>query len=361
MICDACGATNKPGAEFCVQCNAFLAWDDSSGGSSTGGPPLGSPSTGGAGPTGGVAPPAPATISRSLGPPQVSHVGPNVVVTPQDATVPQSVVGATGSASGPSAPYVEPCRTCGLVNSPELRFCAHCGYGFASSIPEQPGLPYDYAELSGPAADRAARREYRQSLPPLYRWRRVLIGVLVGVLVLAGTLWVRHPVVAARDTWYRVSKTYTPVTPVVAFVEPAGLTAPGADPAALVDHTVREWTETWQPTGEVACGAAPGTAEIVLTFPPTRIRQLQVVPGLDKANPKRGQQPVPREIGITYPGARCQPAVLAQGDKQQPIKADSLVLVTSVRIGIGSVYPATAPGAAPLTSITEIVLQSYPR
>jgi hypothetical protein len=344
MICDACGATNQAGAEFCVQCNAYLAWDESAAG-----PSGAAAATSGAG----------SEPSAAAGPATATTTATAVVATAQDVTVPQPVVTTEGYPATWAA-VGETCPTCGLVNRPELRFCAHCGYGFASSVPEQPGTPLAYAELSGPAADRAARREYRRSLPPLYRWRRVLIGVLLAALVLAGGLWVRHPVVAVRDAWYRVTKSYAPVTPVVAFVEPAGLTAPGADPAALVDRTVREWTEPWQPTGTIACGAAPGTAEIVLTFAPTRIRQLQIVPGLDKANPKRGQQLLPQEIGITYPGRRCQRALLSQGDLQQPIRADSGAAVTSVRIGINTVFPGGA-GAAPLVSVTEIVLQSYPR
>ena len=67
------------------------------------------------------------------------------------------------------------------------RFCSRCGYGFFSSEAPDP-----YAGTGGgwgaseAAQDRAARREYRRSLPPLYRWRRVIIGVLVVVLAGVG-------------------------------------------------------------------------------------------------------------------------------------------------------------------------------
>ncbi|WP_375425734.1 zinc ribbon domain-containing protein [uncultured Friedmanniella sp.] len=347
VICDACGGTNRAGAEFCVHCNAFLAWDGSGGAAPPTTvrqvPPATSPT---------AATDAPTVLNPTVVNSTVATGTAWTPVTPSSvtATMPQTEVGPVG----------ETCPSCGLVNAPGLRFCAHCGYGFASSVPEQPGAPDPYADQSAAAADRAARRAYRRSLPPLYRWRRVLVSVVVAVLVLGGLLWVRHPVRAARDTWYRVSKQYTLVSPVVAFVVPPTSTVPGSDPAALVDRTVREWTETWQPTSATACGAAPGTGEIVLTFAPTRIRRLQIVPGLDKSNPRRSQQLLPQEIGITYPGGRCQRVLLDRGDRQQPIRLDSGVRVTSVRIGIGSVYPG-APDTAQLVSLTEVVLLSYPR
>ena len=43
-----------------------------------------------------------------------------------------------------------------------------------------------WGAASEAAQDRAARREYRRSLPPLYRWRRVLVGVLAVVLATVG-------------------------------------------------------------------------------------------------------------------------------------------------------------------------------
>ncbi len=344
VICDACGGTNRAGAEFCVHCNAFLAWDGSPGAA-----PAATPTT--------VSPPPARVAASSSAPTLVS--APVGSPTPPDATVPQ-VQGGQGGYAADSGPGGEWCPTCGLVNAVGLRFCAHCGYGFAASVPEQPGALPGSVEQSAAAADRSARRAYRRSLPPFYRWRRVLIGLLVALLALGGLVWVRHPVAAARDTWYRVNKEYTPVTPVVAFVEPPAATVAGADPAALVDRTVREWTMSWQPASATACGAAPGTGEIVLTFAPTRIRRLQIVPGLDQSNPRRGQQLLPQEIGVTYPGARCQRVVLDRSDRQQPIVLDSRTPVTSVRIGIGSVYPGAAD-AAPLVSLTEVVLLAYPR
>lgn len=338
MTCDACGATNRAGAEFCVQCNAYLAWD----GSQQAQPPTR--------PTAAQPGPAPesATPPTTLTPTVLTPAP--VLPESMTATLPQPVVGPVG----------ETCPTCWLVNAPGLRFCAHCGYGFASSVPEQPGAPAAYAEQSAAAADRAARRAYRRSLPPFYRWRRVLIGLLVAVLALAGALWVRHPVAAAQHGWYGVTRHYVDVTPLAAEALPSALTAAGSAPAYAVDGTEQAWTEVWQPTGGSPCGAAPGTAELVLTFAPTRVRQLQLLPGLPAANPRRTAQPQPKTIGVTFPGRPCQVVPLDNNvPAPGPVKVDSRGLVTSVRIGIGAVHGPVDPTS--VVSITEVVLRSYPR
>ena len=84
------------------------------------------------------------------------------------------------------------CPTCGRVNPGTRRFCSRCGYSFVSFEAPDPYAMTGSWGASEAAQDRAARREYRRSLPPLYRWRRVLIGVLVLVLATVGGVALRR-------------------------------------------------------------------------------------------------------------------------------------------------------------------------
>ena len=60
--------------------------------------------------------------------------------------------------------------------------------------------------------DRVARRAYRRSLPPLYRWRRVIIAVLALGLVGGGLAVVgRSPKAFVQARYYDVRRTLVPV------------------------------------------------------------------------------------------------------------------------------------------------------
>ncbi len=115
----------------------------------------------------------------------------------------------------------------------------------------------------------------------------------------------------------------------------------------------------WAPSQESTCGPAAGTAVIVLTFAPTRVRQLQIVPGLDQSNPQRDLQPLPKTLGVSFDNGPCQPITLSNAPSQAVIKLDSGKPVSQLRIGIGSAYAAGAD-AQPLISITELILKAYP-
>ena len=49
---------------------------------------------------------------------------------------------------------------------------------------------------------------------------------------------------------------------------------------------------------------APGY--VVLTFAPTRIRLLQIAPGLAESNPQRKLQPLPKVLGVSFDNGPCQ-------------------------------------------------------
>jgi hypothetical protein len=400
LVCESCGETNPPGTEFCTNCNSYLAWDRSV---------LVRPPEKGARPISPVppAPPMPA--------PPINHPTPAAPPGSNDWTaqdpgagyseggypaagypeagydqgyadqgyVDQGYVdqgygdqayydagyydggyyqGGGGAPTLEQGAYVDQtCPTCGRVNPGTKRFCSRCGYSFVSfEAPDPYAMTGSWGAASEAAQDRAARREYRRSLPPLYRWRRVLIGVLVLVLAIVGGVAVRRdPIGMVQGAVGSLRGQYLKVAPVQVRVEPAEATAAKSDPAALVDGSVVEWTMSWAPSQESACGPAAGTGVIVLDFPATRIRQLQIYPGLDVGNAQRNLQPLPKVLGLSFGTDPCEPITLSNQPGPQDIQVDSKTEVTQLRIGIGSAYPAGAD-AAPLISITEVILKSFP-
>jgi hypothetical protein len=187
----------------------------------------------------------------------------------------------------------------------------------------------------------------------------VLIGVLVLVLATIGGVALRRdPIGIVKGGWYSLRGQYLKVSPVQAQVEPAEATAAKSDPAALVDGSVVEWTMNWAPSQESACGPAAGTGVIVLNFPATRIRQVQIYAGLANDNAQRDLQPKPKGLGLSFDGGPCQPIPLKNTPDMQQFPVDSGEPVTQLRIGIGSTYPVA--DAAPLISISEVVLRSFP-
>lgn len=335
LICEACGDANPPGTEFCRNCNEFLAWDSATAKRQ----PSATPSTTSTSPT------VPTT-------PAVQQTAPTV-----EQTVPVQTPAATSADPG----YSDfSCPYCSTVNPPTRRFCTHCGYNFYAEYGTDPGVDWSgWTPQAVAARDREARRAYRRSLPPLYRWRRVIIGVVVFALFVGvGALLSRDPVALASQSWHRVNNDYVTVAGVQVQVDPADATVPGSDPRSLVDGTEQEWTMAWAPTGPATCGAAPGTGTVIFTFPATQIRRLVIAPGLAPKNAQRPTQPRPAVIGISFDNGPCQAETLADGDKQQVITLDSGAPVSRMTLGIGSAHLGGA--SSPQISLTEVWLQTYP-
>src|SRR5215203_1533192 len=189
LICEVCGTANPPGTEFCTNCNNYLAWDRS-----------------------GTTKPA-----KTTEPP-----------TSEDPS------GADrNDGSGPSGPTPRPavptdvsCPTCGTTNPDTRRFCTHCGYAFFYGEAD-PYAGYNMSPGSQAAQDRAARKAYRRSLPPLYRWRRVIIGVVMVALVTSAAVVLLRsdPIGTVQSGWYSLRREFVWVRPVTASVVPADATA----------------------------------------------------------------------------------------------------------------------------------------
>ena len=371
LICEACGEPNPPGTQFCRNCNEFLAWDKAS----TESQPTATTST---------APTAPVT-------PVVAETVP--ISQQQTAPIPAANDQPAGDQTYVDQSYVEQsytdqgyadqtvveqgyvdqgyvkqtyteiaCPTCGTVNPPTRRFCSHCGYSFVAGQGTDPYVDWGaWTPQAMAARDREAARAYRRSLPPLYRWRRLIIAVLVFALFIGfGALLQLGPVALAQDGWHRLTKQYETVSGVQVMVSPTTASAPDSNPQSLVDSSKQEWTMVWAPTGEATtCGAAPGTGTLIFTFPATRVRQVVIWPGLDADNPQRDLQPQPKLIGIGFPDGSCYPATLENKAEPQKISVDSGAPVTQLRLGITSTQ-STTPEAKPLISLTEVTIRSYP-
>jgi len=202
-----------------------------------------------------------------------------------------------------------------------------------------------------------ARREYRRSLPALYRWRRVLIVLgLVGGLVAGLAVAGRNPVGFVVDRYHDVLGTLELVPVTAVTVEPPDATAPKSDPRALVDRTETAWTMRW-PSGveEGQCGGAPGTGVILLAVAPTRVRALRIQTGLPAADGRRLLQARPLRLGITFDDGICQAVELTDVAEEQEVPVDSRVPVSTIRIGIDRVVSPGENGE-PVLSITEIAV-----
>ena len=378
MICEDCGETNKPGTEFCMFCGAYLGWQDQPNppGANEVTQPLQATQ---AAPTQASAAPVQATPQRAANPPSPAPTSQSAAPRPavqQAAATAQ----AGGQAAGPTtvqepvaapvaaaAPVVTACPTCGRTVEPGRRFCAHCGHQLV--LPGQAGTPAARQPVTKDTwwsrlwnrKDRVARRSFRRSLPPLYRWRRVIIIVLSLGLIGGGLTLLHYSpkrFVAAR--YYDIKKTVVLVTPVNARTIPAGASTGGTDPSALVDNTKGAWLTTWtDQTKGSPCNSPQTTPVIELYFDPVRVRRVDVWPGLAADNPNRLLQYRPKDIWIAY-GDTCVDSTIQNVETQQ-IELDTKVPVGSIRIGLVSAWPPDQTPAQDVLGFSEIRLMSRPR
>lgn len=350
-VCATCGEANPASVQFCLFCGAFLDWSERSSDDPT--------------------EPRPVVPEPPLSAPVATRVGQAPAATADDEPVLLPSVRRTQPAASavltPPMPGLRTpvqgttCPACGRANAPDLHFCARCG----RTLREEPAAPVGSAAPGWRRMledrDRRARREYRRSLPPLYRWRRVLIGVLVPALVVGGLVAVgRHPVRWVQERWWDVRGTTVAVTGVSAATTPANASKAGSDPASLVDGTEQAWSEPWNPAAEGAgCGGAEGTGAALLRFPATRVREIDVNAGLPAGNPSRPLEFRPQAIGVRFDSGPCHRFTLADVADLQRLEVDSGTPVTSVTIGVDTTFPARSDGARVL-SLTEVGLRSRP-
>ena len=203
--------------------------------------------------------------------------------------------------------------------------------------------------------DVVAAAEHQRSVPGWYRLRGV-IGAAAVLAVVAGAagLVLADPVGRATNTWATLNRQAVDVPVAGVSVEPPGAVAGNNTPGAAIDGKVEELSLAWTPSGEAACGAAPGTGWIVLQLrEPTRIQGLMIYPGLHGDNPRRDAEYLPTLVGVEFDGVACAARQLGTAADWATIEVDSGRPVSTIRIGIARAETkSTEPG--PRVSLTEI-------
>lgn len=280
-------------------------------------------------------------------------------------------VDAGASAPSEARPAERPvpssCPTCGRAIEGPRRFCGHCGEQFirpgTNGPITRPTKKRDtWWSRLWDSKDRVARRAYRRSLPPLYRWRRVIIAVLALGLIGGGlTVIGRSPKTFFLARYHDIRKTVVNVPGVTAEIIPPEASAPETTPDALVDGTAKAWQMNWTSTTQGSpCGETPTTAVIQLSFAPTRIREIDLRAGLLANNPNRLMQFRPEQIWIAY-ADKCVDQSL-QDVELQKLPLDTELPIDSLRIGVQTAFPPAQPaGAQQVLGFTEITLGSRPQ
>jgi uncharacterized OB-fold protein len=383
VICEECGETNKPGSEFCVFCGAYLGWQAKQNAvgvnevthplPSQSAAPATEPAPSRAAAAAGSQPltqSQPQPTPRIAAPRESAGAGPLAAATPaaQAQSNPAQPMTTTMAAPAPTASVVPSCPACGRPIEGRRRFCAHCGHqligpgsGAGAALRRPPAKRDTWWTRLWDSKDRVARRAYRRSLPPLYRWRRVIIILLALGLIGGGATLIGHsPKAFVLARYYDLKKSLVTVAPVTPTTIPPDASAPGTQPGSLVDNSAAAWQMNWSDTTQGSpCGVAPTTPVIELSFPRTRIRRIDLRAGLLDNNTYRVKQFRPKDIWIAY-ADQCVPFSLADVEFQQ-VPLDTKKAVTSLRIGVKTAYPPAQPAdAQPLLAFTEITLKARP-
>ncbi|MFC5263934.1 hypothetical protein ACFPJ1_17625 [Kribbella qitaiheensis] len=347
-VCTACGERNPAGSAFCLYCGVYLGWDEAS----TADQPA----------TRQAVPSAETSAYSSQNPTQPQSVQGQLAAQGQQPTVQAQPVAGWRSSD-------PPCPQCGQPNAVTLRFCSKCGTALRPTQPvsqvQRAAVPQTWWQRFRDPTDRRARREYRRSLPPLYRWRRVIIavGLLVAVLVLLSLIG-KDPVGWAKDKFYAVRGTLVVADPVDYAGSPPESVAKGYDPAALGSAAVDDaWATAWTPLAPLdGCpGKAAAKGLVSLTFKdPVRVRRLDVRAGLPADNAKRTLQFRPSVLLVMYEG-RCSELQLKDISDLQQLKLDTGVPVKQLLVAVGATYPGRTDAAENLTALTSLAVLSRPR
>jgi hypothetical protein len=208
--------------------------------------------------------------------------------------------------------------------------------------------------------ERAARRAYRRSLPPLYRWRRVLVGLGLVALLGAVLFFVTgNNLAGLQDRWTELTAEIREIPDVAAAPAPPESVAP-LYTAAFVndDEPVTAWATAWpEGTGAPAeCGAS-ATGRLVLRWDPARkVEAIEVLAGLspEVANQDSVAQPARIDIEI---GEDCEEVPLDRDEGWQRAWLDLDATATTLTLSVAEVY-GTRATPEHLVAISELRLMT---
>jgi hypothetical protein len=263
------------------------------------------------------------------------------------------------------------CPQCGHSNEVNLRFCGKCGQVLRPTRQTTrlaaTQVRRSWWQRFRDPANRRARRDYRRSLPLLYRWRRVIVTVLALAAVFVGLSVVgKNPVGWAKDRYHDLRGTLVVPEGIIYTAVPAESVTATYDVAALGSPAVDDaWVTAWpsELAPVPACGgrrAVPGT--ILLNFAePVRIRELSVLAGLPPDNAQRLLLYRPKTLLVMYGSDQCAQLQLRDAGELQHLKLDTQETVGSLTIAIADdAYPARKDGGQPFVAMTTLTPRTRP-
>lgn len=353
-VCTGCGEPNPPGTQFCLFCGIYLGWEDRS------------DDPGGRQPAHEPAAPRDEDITAPLSDPTAPLPLTPAAVQARGRAEPATGTSAVAAHAPLEAPAVtsgQACPSCGRPTAPGRRFCGHCGQVLGTGAPVVTAQPRrrGWWQRLLRSDTRRARKDYRRSLPPLYRWRRVGVTALLAVLVVGGLAVIgRDPVGWTVARWYDLTNRLEPVADVRAEATPPESVVRENAPQGLLDlDAATAWVTGWTPPEQPAgCGEGRG-GRVVLTFPEARVRELRVITGVTNES-DRPLQHIPTQLDVMLPDGTCRFVPLGRSPELQEVAFDTGVPVGRLTVSIGEAHTADDERVQDVAGLTQLTLMARP-
>ena len=275
--CTVCGTLNHPTEKFCVNCRAFLEWQDGAGKRTGAGQGAGTGTTPPARPTGGKETAA-GTGSTARTGPATGDTGTATTGVDEAPTSPQAVrpspeVRRRAAEPSPQPPVpartdgVVPCPSCGVGNPAQRRFCQACAAPLqAGTVTPQPWWVRLRTRLTGRSRYAAGeRRQHRVARSTRRLLKMTAALCLAAVLAVVGRPLAQRLIAELRDE----TRAHVPLSPDGFYASPW---LPDSPPNNVCDGATNEY---WAPSGP-----APGAWVEVSFNLPVRLLDILVTPGV---------------------------------------------------------------------------------